>query len=425
MVTVCVVGAQWGDEGKAKIVDLLAGEADWVVRFQGGPNAGHTVVVGGETFRLHLVPSGMVRPGLRCLIAQGVVVDPETLFAEADALAARGHPFEGRLFVSDRAHLLLPYHRLLDGLKETTGAHPTGTTRKGIGPCYADKVSYRGIRVADLMDPPYFESRLGVELQARNEILTRVYGQPPLSFDAVAADFAHWRERLRPMVVDGVSVLNEAIERGERVVFEGAQGFMLDVDAGTYPFVTGSNASVLGLPSGAGISPRRIGHVVGVAKAYCTRVGEGPFPTEDLGPDGARIRERGREFGTTTGRPRRCGWFDAVALRYAARVSGFDELSITKLDVLGGFPVLRVAVAYEIHGRRTESFPASVRDLIAARPVYREFPGFSADLGAVRSRDGLPAEARVYIDALQDMVGVPVRTVSIGPERDQTLRGQG
>jgi adenylosuccinate synthase len=421
MPSVCVVGAQWGDEGKAKIVDILSADADWVVRFQGGPNAGHTVVVGEENFRLHLIPSGIVRPGLRCLVAQGVVVDPVVFFREVGEIEARGIPVAGRLFVSDRAHLIMPWHRLLDGLKETRGDSATGTTRRGIGPCYADKVSYRGIRVSDLMDPPWFEERLRAELAAKNAILTRVYGQEPLSAEAVLAEYGGWRERLRPLVVDGIGTLLSAADRGERILFEGAQGFMLDVDAGTYPFVTGSNASVLGLASGAGFSPRRLDRLVGVAKAYCTRVGDGPFPTEDPGAVGERIREAGREFGTTTGRPRRCGWFDAVAVRYAARISGFDELAITKLDVLRGLPAIRVAVAYEIDGRRVEDFPASLTAQRSARPVYRDFPGFRADLGGARDLGDLPAEARDYLSELSRIVGVPIRTVSVGPERGQVL----
>ncbi|MCU0725354.1 MAG: adenylosuccinate synthase [Planctomycetes bacterium] len=421
MPSVVVVGAQWGDEGKAKIVDILSAEADWVVRFQGGPNAGHTVVVGEETFRLHLIPSGIVRPGLRCLVAQGVVVDPEVLFREADGIAARGIPFAGRLFVSDRAHLIMPWHRILDGLKETRGDSRTGTTQRGIGPCYADKVSYRGIRVSDLMDPPWFEERLHAELHAKNAILTKVYGHEPLSADRILADYMAWRERLRPLVVDGSLTILDALDRGERVLFEGAQGFMLDVDAGTYPFVTGSNASVLGLPAGAGLSPRRVDRLVGVAKAYCTRVGDGPFPTEDLGTVGAMIRDAGHEFGTTTGRPRRCGWFDAVAVRYAARVSGFDELAITKLDVLRGLPEIRMAVAYEIDGRHVTDFPASLRAQRTARPVYRDFPGFGADIAGARDLSDLPAQAREYLAELARIVGVPVRTVSVGPERGQVL----
>ncbi len=422
MPTVCVVGAQWGDEGKAGIVDALGAAADWVVRFQGGPNAGHTVVVGEDTFKLHLLPSGLVRERPRCLVAQGVVVDPEVFFRELDELERRGVDTKGRIFVADRAHLILPYHRLLDGLTETRASVPIGTTRKGIGPCYADKVSYRGIRIADLMDREWFETRLEGEVAARNELLRKVYGAEPLDPAEVRDVLLAYRERFAPLVVDGAEVLAEALDRGEEVLFEGAQGFLLDVDAGTYPFVTGSNASVLGLCAGAGIPPRRVDRVVGVAKAYCTRVGGGPFPTEDPGPDGEHLRSFGKEYGTTTGRPRRCGWFDAVALRYAASVSGFDELVITKLDILSGLPVIRVATAYEHRGRRITRFPAAVRVLSEAVPVYREFPGFEGDLGGVRSFEDLPPRAREYLAALEDLVEVPIRTVGVGPERDQLVR---
>lgn len=422
MPTVCVVGAQWGDEGKAGIVDLLAADADWVVRFQGGPNAGHTVVVGEDTFKLHLIPSGMVRRRPRCLVAEGVVVDPEVLFRELDLLADRGIETAGRMLVADRAHLIMPWHRLFDGLRESRSSQPIGTTRRGIGPCYADKVSYHGIRVADLMDPEWFEERVRAELEGRNHVLEKVYGEPPIDPEQVLDTFADHRERLAPLVVDGSDVLNAAIEAGERVLFEGAQGFLLDVDAGTYPYVTGSNASPLGIPAGAGIAPKRIGRTIGISKAYCTRVGEGPFPTEDHGETGDLIRKQGNEFGTTTGRPRRCGWFDAVAVRYAARVSGYDELAITKLDVLAGLPVLKMGVAYEHGGERTERFPASLRVLREGTVVYREFPGFDEDIGDCRRFEDLPENARTYLEALEALVGVPIRLVSVGPEREQVVR---
>jgi adenylosuccinate synthase len=423
MPSVCVVGAQWGDEGKAGIVDLLSVDADWVVRFQGGANAGHTVVVGEETFKLHLVPSGIVREGgPKCLIGQGVVVDPEVLFTELDELEARGVATEGRIFVSDRAHLLMPYHRVLDGLREDIKEGSIGTTRRGIGPCYADKVSYRGIRVADLLDPAWFDERLRGEVAARNRVITQVFGADPLDYDEMRDLFAAHRMRLEPMVIDGVRALGEAYELDEKILYEGAQGLLLDVDNGTYPYVTGSNASVLGLPSGAGIPPRRIGRAIGVSKAYCTRVGDGPFPTEDHGAEGEEIRRRGNEYGTTTGRPRRCGWFDAVAGRYAAQVSGFDELAITKLDILSGIEVLKLAVAYEHEGRRITTFPARLRVLEEAEPVYESFPGFEEDLGSARTFDDLPATAKDYLKAIEDLVGVPIRIVSVGPERDQVVR---
>ena len=423
MSIVCVVGAQWGDEGKAGIIDLLGTDAAWVVRFQGGPNAGHTVVVGDEVFKLHLVPSGIVRENVRCLVGQGVVVDPEVLFREVDMLEARGVSTAGRLFLADRAHLILPYHRVLDGLKESSSTdRKIGTTRKGIGPCYADKVSYRGIRVGDLMDPICFEERLRAETKARNRLITEIYGAEPLDVEEMLSTFAGYRERLTGIVVDGSRTLLDADDGGEKILMEGAQGFMLDVDAGTYPYVTGSNASTSGIASGAGIPPRRLDRAIGVSKAYCTRVGEGPFPTEDHGPLGEKMREKGNEFGTTTGRPRRCGWFDAVAARYEVRVSGLDDLAITKLDILAGLETIRVGVAYEEGGRRIDYFPADIALLSRAKPVYRDFPGFETDITGVRRLDDLPAKAREYLDALEDLVGVPIRIVSVGPERSQVIR---
>ena len=297
-----------------------------------------------------------------------------------------------------------------------------GTTRRGIGPCYADKHSYRGIRVADLMDPAWFEERLRAEVASRNVLLTKVHGEPEIDATEVLETFARHRERLAPMVVDGVDVMAGALERGDDIVFEGAQGFLLDVDLGTYPFVTGSNSSVLGLPAGAAVPLRSVDRIVGISKAYCTRVGEGPFPTEDHGPQGDRIRERGGEFGTTTGRPRRCGWFDAVAVRFAALASGFDELAITKLDILAGVPTLKVATAYEHEGRRITSFPADLKTLEGATPVYEEFPGFEDDIEEARTFDDLPAEARSYVLAMEKIIEVPIRVVSVGPEREQIIR---
>jgi adenylosuccinate synthase len=422
MPTVCVVGAQWGDEGKAGIVDLLSDRADWVVRFQGGPNAGHTVVAGGETFKLHLLPSGMVRPEPRCLIGQGVVVDLATLFTELDMLSGRGIPTEGRLMVSDRAHLILPYHRILDGLRETGEGMKIGTTLKGIGPCYADKVSYRGIRVGELLDPAGFAERLRDELSLKNRILTMVYGDEPLDFDEVLASYDAFRDRLAPLVGDGSGALLDALDAGETVLMEGAQALLLDVDAGTYPFVTGSNASPLGIAAGAGIPPRCVEGVIAVAKAYCTRVGEGPFPTEDHGPEGEEMQRRGNEFGTTTGRPRRCGWFDAVAVRHGARMTGYDELAVTKLDIMTGVASLKLCIAYDLDGRRITHFPASARELSRATPVYEEFPGFDEEISDARAFEDLPGNARAYIEALEETVGIPIRIVSVGPDRDQVIR---
>ncbi len=423
MSTTCVLGAQWGDEGKARVVDLLADKADLVVRYQGGNNAGHTVVYAGETYRLHLVPSGILRPGKVNVVAHGVVVDPEMLLAEVDELRSRGvHVERDNLVVSDRAHVVMPWHKRLDAARERAdGKNAHGTTGKGIGPCYADKVSYRGIRVGDLFDDAWFVERLRINLAEKNAILTKVYGEAPLDFDAVHAAYRGFAARLKPFVGDAVTLLHDAIAAGKEVLFEGAQGVMLDVDLGNYPYVTGSNSCALGVPSGTGIPPRALHRVIGVTKAYATRVGAGPFPTEDFGADGERLREVGREFGTTTGRPRRCGWIDAVALRYSVRSNGIDGLAVVKLDVLRGFPTLKMCVAYDTASGRVDAVPATAPGLFAAKPVWREFPGFDEDISGVRTMSGLPVNARRFVEAVSQEVGAPLTLVSVGPSREQVI----
>jgi len=423
MATTCVLGAQWGDEGKARVIDLLAESADLVVRYQGGNNAGHTVVYDGETYRLHLVPSGILRPGKINVVAHGVVVDPEKLLEEIAGLRTRGVRIAENLVISDRAHLVMPWHKRLDQAREkAAGDKAHGTTGRGIGPCYADKVSYRGIRVGDLFQNEWFEERLRVNIAEKNPILTKVYGEEPLDFESILASYRHLAEGLRPFVADAVGLLLEARAEGKEILFEGAQGVMLDVDLGSYPFVTGSNSCALGVPSGTGLPPRDLDRVVGVAKAYTTRVGAGPFPTEDLGPQGDRLRDVGREYGTTTNRPRRCGWFDAVALRYAVRSNGVDSLVLTKLDVLGGFESIKVCVAYDTPEGRTDRVPSTAAGLESVVPVYREFPGFPEDVSGCRTLDELPANARDYVDFLEREVGVSIGLVSVGPSREQVIR---
>lgn len=423
MPTTCVIGAQRGDEGKARVVDLLADESDVIVRFQGGSNAGHTVMFGGEVYRLHLVPSGIFRAGKTCVVAHGVVVDPAVLFEEIDDLRARGHDVTGHnLMVSDRAQLVMPWHQRIDAARErAAGASKMGTTGRGIGPCYADKVSYRGIRVCDLYDRPWFEERLRLNLDEKNPLLERVYGEEPLDFAQIRDAYLAHAERLRPFVGDAVGFLHDAVDSGRRVLFEGAQAVLLDVDVGVYPYVTASNSSALGVSAGTGLPPKAIHRVIGCAKAYATHVGSGPFPTEDHGEEGQRLRDIGREYGTTTGRPRRCGWFDAVAVRFAVRSNGLDALALVKLDVLRGFPRLRICTAYDLPTGRTTHLPASAATVAAARPVYRELPGFEADISGIRRFEDLPLDARCFVRAIEEECGVPVQLVSVGPSREQVI----
>jgi adenylosuccinate synthase len=422
MPVTCIVGAQWGDEGKARIVDLLSGDADFVVRYQGGANTGHTVVVNGTTVKLHLIPVGVLRPGCVSVVGNGCVLDLRVLFEELAMLERTGYAVEpARLRISDRAHLVLPYHRALDAAYEAArGAGKIGTTGRGIGPCYADKVAYKGIRVADLFDDAGLGERVAANVAEKNRLLAAL-GAGTVDADAAVAELREFRERVRPFAEDTGRLLRGAIRAGKHLVCEGAQAALLDVDHGTYPYVSASNASVLGVPAGSGIPPRAITRTVCVAKAYATRVGEGPFPTEEAGPDGETIRKRGREFGTTTGRPRRCGWFDAVAVRYSVELCDADEIALTKLDILAGLPTLRIAVAYEVGGRTLDRFPADVATLRAARPVYRDHPGFEGDLSACRTLGDLPAGARAFVDAIEKVSGVPVRIVSVGADRAQYL----
>jgi adenylosuccinate synthase len=420
------VGLQWGDEAKGKIVDLLCDQHDVVVRYQGGANAGHTVVVAGVTYKLSLVPTGLLRPGVHGVIGNGVVIHPPALLQEITTLQNQGIDFQGRLHISDRAHLILPYHLEEERLTEDSAAAADhiGTTRRGIGPCYRDKVGrVHGIRVGDLYHPGYFRERLGRAIAFKNRILSAVLPDfVPFDPERVASDYLSYAESLRPFVTDTGGWLHDALARGSRLLFEGAQGSLLDVDHGTYPYVTSSNSSAAGIGPGAGLPPRLIDRWIGVVKAYTTRVGGGPFPTELLDSIGDRIRRVGREFGTVTGRPRRCGWFDAVAVRHSARLCGVTEVALMLLDVLTGLDELRIAVAYETpDGRTLSGFPAHVADLERCRPVYATLPGWSDDISTARRWSDLPQAARDYVCFIAEQIGVPISIVSVGPDRQATL----
>lgn len=421
MPGIVIVGAQWGDEGKGKVTDLLAEQAQVVVRYQGGNNAGHTVVVGQKTLRLHLIPSGIHRPGVICVIGNGLVVDPRALVAEMDELEANGLDTSG-LRISANAHLVMPYHLLLDGIEEEgRGGKSIGTTRRGIGPTYSDKAARCGLRVQDLLDMAVFEEKLRRVLEQKNALLTAVYGKEPLAIEPILKEYGACAERLRPYIVDASLLVYEALVRGQNVLFEGAQGTLLDIDHGTYPFVTSSSPVAGGACTGVGIGPRFIDGVIGVSKAYTTRVGAGPFPTELSDDVGAYLLEVGREYGTTTGRPRRCGWLDAVVLRYAVRVNGLSSLALTKLDVLTGLPRLKICVAYEYEGQVLKEFPYQGTVLARCQPIYEEMDGWTEEIGGARAFDELPSQARAYIARLEELAGVPVGLISVGPEREQTI----
>ncbi len=413
-----VLGAQWGDEGKGKIVDLLTAHFAIVGRYQGGHNAGHTVYVNGTKFILRLIPSGILHPGVICAIGNGVVIDPQALFAEIDELSKNGIDTGDRIVVSDKAHLILPYHRDLDLLAEARrGERKIGTTSRGIGPAYEDKIARRGIRVGDLADPRGLEQNIRDNVNARN----RLVQDSTMDWRQVLEQLLKHAERMRPMVRDVSVMLNEAMRDGKRILFEGAQGTLLDIDHGTYPYVTSSNASIGGVCTGMGVPPRAIGRALGVVKAYTTRVGEGPFPTELSGEMGNRLRETGSEYGAVTGRPRRCGWFDAVAARYAARINGLDGLALTKLDVLDGLERIDICTSYRCGGRTLTEFPSDVGQLAVCEPVYESMPGWTSPTAGVRTYAALPEAARAYIARLEEVSGVRAAIVSTGSERDDTI----
>ncbi len=421
MPATVIVGAQWGDEGKGKITDYLAEKVDMVVRYQGGNNAGHTVVVKGREYKLHLIPSGIFYPEKVCVIGNGVVLDLEVLDHELNYLKEQGvRSFN--LKISDRAHLLLPYHRRLDEVdEERKGKNRIGTTRRGIGPAYADKTARIGLRVCDLADRASFRAKLAMALDEKNRLLERVYGQPGFTVDEIIGEVERVYERIRPFVADTSLVINQAIDEGRKVLFEGAQGTLLDIDLGTYPYVTSSHPIAGGACIGAGIGPTRIGRVVGVMKSYTTRVGDGPFPTELLDETGEWIRQRGAEYGTTTGRPRRCGWLDLVIVRYAVRTSGIGLLAVTRLDTLGGIDKVKVCTHYRKGDQKVAEFPASLDDLAQCQPVYEELEGWPADLDRLTSFDQLPQAARAYLSLVEDLTKTKIGLVSVGRERTQTL----
>ncbi len=419
MPAIAIIGAQWGDEGKGKIVDLLAEKARVVARFSGGNNAGHTVVNQLGTFRMHLIPSGILYPDVTCIIGSGVVIDPDTLLGEIDELHRRGVSTDN-LFISNRAHLIMPYHVLLDGLEEEArGSGALGTTRKGVGPAFTDKTSRMGIRVCDLLDRESFRQRLEFVLERKNSTLTRLYGAPPLSFDEVHEQYLRYGERLAPHVRETDVIVRDALRRGDQVLLEGAQGAMLDLDLGTYPYVTSAASGAVSL--GLGMSPSDIGAVIGVFKAYITRVGGGPMPTELDDDCGAMIREQGREYGTTTGRPRRCGWFDGVVARYSAEINGFTSVAIMKFDVLDKLPTIKVCTAYELDGARYDRPPANSALLARCLPVYEELPGWQCRTSDIRRFEDLPPQAQAYTRRIEELIGCRASIISIGPGREQTI----
>lgn len=421
MSAVVVMGTQWGDEGKGKIVDYLAEQADVVVRYQGGSNAGHTVVVNGKEFKLRLLPSGILYKGKKCVIANGVVVDPEVLLQEMDAMQAKGVDVEG-ILLSNRAHVILPYHKCIDELfEESRGALKIGTTKRGIGPCYMDKDNRIGIRVVDLMDEEVFSEKLKANLEIKNKELKSLYQHDGFEFEAVKAEYLVYADRLRKHVTDTSAYLNEAIKSDKKILFEGAQATLLDLDHGTYPYVTSSHPISGGVCVGAGVGPNKIKTVIGVVKAYCTRVGEGPFPTEQLNATGEKIRDCGHEFGTVTGRPRRCGWLDACVVRYAGYLSGIDYMAITRLDILDTFDEIKMCVGYNYQGQPLNEMPASLKVLGAVEPVYETFAGWKVDTSGVRSYEELPANARKYVERMAKVTGIKLGIISVGPGRDQTI----
>lgn len=421
MSSVVVVGTQWGDEGKGKITDFLSEKAEYVARYQGGDNAGHTIQFGGETYKLHLIPSGIFSPEKLCIIGNGVVVNPKSLVTELAYLHERNITTDN-LRISDRAHVILPYHIELDRLQEEAkGDKKIGTTIKGIGPAYMDKAARVGIRIADLLDREVFEERLRINLEDKNRQFTKLYDANPMNFEEIFEEYYEYGQQIKQYVCDTSVLLNDALDNGKRVLFEGAQGVMLDIDQGTYPFVTSSNPLAGGVTIGSGVGPSKVTKVVGVCKAYTSRVGDGPFPTELFDEIGSRIREVGREYGTTTGRPRRVGWFDSVVMRHSKRVSGITNLCLNSIDVLTGLETVKICVAYrKSNGEEISHYPASLVELGQCEPVYEELPGWTEDITGCRTLDELPIEAQNYVRRVSELVGVKISTFSVGPDRNQT-----
>jgi len=420
---VVVVGTQWGDEGKGKIVDLLTEQAQMVVRYQGGNNAGHTLVVGGEKFIFHLIPSGILHPGTLCCIGNGVVLDPEVFLDEIDRVLSRGLQVgPENLRVSERTQVIMPYHKRLDLARERAkGEGKIGTTGRGIGPCYEDKVARRGIRVADLVDPQLFKAKLTEILPEKNFLLEKLLEDEPFTLEEILEPYAKMGQRLKPLMANVSVLLQEAGNRGRNILFEGAQGTHLDIDHGTYPFVTSSNPVAGGAAVGAGVGPGQLHRVLGIVKAYTTRVGSGPFPTECTDQAGRHMQECGVEFGSTTGRPRRCGWLDMVVLKEAVRLNGLTGLAITKLDVLSTLNPVRLCVAYELDGERRDTIPATLPELTRCRPIFEELTGWAEDIRGVRRFEDLPGVTRTYLKRIEDLAGVPIQLVSVGPDREETI----
>jgi len=421
MPVVAVVGAQWGDEGKGKIVDVIAERASMVVRYSGGSNAGHTVINSLGTFKMHLIPAGIFHSGVKCVISNGVVLDTDVILQEIAELQSKGVAVD-HLFISDRAHLIMPYHLLFDGLEEEArGKGAIGTTKKGIGPAYVDKVGRNGIRAGDLLDKESFRERLAIILGEKNRILTRLYGKEPLDFDKVYKQYCDYGDKLSPFLNETDLMVDGAIERKENVLLEGAQGSLLDIDFGTYPYVTSSSTIAGGACAGLGLSPLKLDGVIGVFKAYCTRVGGGPMPTELLDETGEKIRQHAKEWGATTGRPRRCGWFDAVVGRFSVRINGFTSIALMRLDILSILPSIKICTAYKLDGKTITNPPTSVATLAKCEPVYEEMPGWGADLTGIRRRRDLPLEARNYVKRIEELLNCSASIISVGARREQTI----
>ena len=415
-----IVGAQWGDEGKGKIVDMLSEHADIVARYQGGANAGHTVCIGEKQYILHLIPSGMFHPHITCVIGNGVVIDPSALLNEVAQLEAAGVTVDGRLLISHNAHLIMPYHKQLDAIREQTSSK-IGTTGRGIGPAYIDKFMRIGVRIVDLLDRDILARKIKTNIEEKNQILTKVYGETRIDVDAIIHEYQEFDKKIDPYVTDTALYLNQKLKQGKRIIAEGAQGALLDVDHGTYPYVTSSNPTSGGACTGLGLPPTSVQSVIGIVKAYCTRVGNGPFPTELQDATGERLRTIGHEFGATTGRPRRCGWFDAIALKYSAMVNGITHIAVTKLDVLDQFDQVNICIGYEINGKRLKSFPTDVKTLEHITPIYESFEGWKTTLAGLTSYDQLPQKTRTYLDALARLTDTTLWLVSVGPRRNETI----
>lgn len=420
MSVTVIVGSQWGDEGKGKIVDILSERYEIVVRYQGGANAGHTVIIGDNKFVLHLIPSGILRENVICVIGNGVVIDPKALLDEIQQLESVGINIKGRLFISQNAHLIMPYHKLLDSINES-GASKIGTTGRGIGPCYIDKYARKGIRIIDLLDKKILEEKITFNIEEKNNLFRKVYSQAELNVDEIIKEYLEFDKAIDQYITDVPYYLHNALDEGKSILLEGAQGALLDVDHGTYPYVTSSSPTSGGACTGSGIPPTEIDDVIGIVKAYTTRVGLGPFPTELLDDDGERLRTIGAEFGATTGRPRRCGWYDAFLVNYSRLINGISKAAITKLDVLDSFDIIKVCVAYEINGKKLKSFPTDVNRISQAVPVYETLPGWKSKISQAKSFDELPSEAKSYLDFIAKQSGYKIGIISVGPKRSQTI----